>query len=53
MEMSRPTYVIGQQETVIAGTALMRTVISEKHTSPMQGAITSDLSVGECVFVLF
>jgi len=45
MEMSRPIYVIGKHETVIAGTALMRTVISEKHTSPMQGVITSDFSV--------
>jgi hypothetical protein len=45
MEMSRPIYVFGQQETVIAGTALMRIVVYEKHTSPMQGAITSDFSV--------
>jgi hypothetical protein len=45
MEMSRPIYVIGKQETVIDGTASMRIVISEEHTSPMQGVITSDFSV--------
>jgi len=45
MEMSRPIYVGGKQETVIAGTALMRIVLSEEHTNPMQGVITSDFSV--------
>jgi hypothetical protein len=41
MAMSRPIYVIGKQETAIGGTALMRIVVSEEHTSP----ITSDFSV--------
>jgi hypothetical protein len=45
MEMSWPIYVTGKQETVIAGTALMRVVISEEHTSPMRGVITSDFSM--------
>jgi len=45
MEISRPIYVIGKQETVIAGTVLMGIVISEEHTSRMQGVITSDFSV--------
>jgi Mg/Co/Ni transporter MgtE len=45
MGMSRSIYVIGNQETVIAGTVLLRIVIFEKHTTPIQGVITSDLSV--------
>jgi len=44
MEMSRPIYVIWKQETVIAGTALMRIVIFEEKNMPMQGVITSDFS---------
>jgi hypothetical protein len=45
--------LIGKQETVIAGTALMRTVLSEKHTSPMQGVIISDFSVVNIVSFFF
>jgi len=45
MEMSRPIYVIWKQETIIAGAALLRVVISEQHTSPTQGVIASDFSV--------
>jgi hypothetical protein len=49
MEMSGPIYVIGKQETAIAGTALMRIVISEEHTSPL----TSDFSVANIFLFYF
>jgi hypothetical protein len=52
MKMSRPIYVIGKQETVVAGTALMRIVISDEHTRLMQGFITSDFNIVN-IFLFF
>jgi hypothetical protein len=53
LELSRKIYVIGKQETVTAGTVLMRKCISEENTCLVQSVITSDSRVVNIFFVLF